>query len=252
MALETSSFTALNAQALELSLHDREIAALVDSGAQRSLITKAAVDRLGLKIKASESATLQGFDNKSPTSKVYKVAQIVMGKIGKRPIIMDALVINSLNDIHMSGACQFAKKVVKKVPIADNRLANQKSDNFTVDLLVAGDFRNKVVSMRRPPIQLYGMWLPSSVFGDYFLSGPIPGPAGVIRPEQKATNIITIGNVYNNMLQSFSDNKLLKLSKTVSYGKGSAFIKNELPNTEEVSKNVSYRKGSTFHNNLAE
>ena len=141
------------------------------------------MDRLGLKIKASQSATLQVFDNKSPKNKVYKVAQIVMGKIGKRPIIMDALVINSLNDIHMSGATQFAKKVVKKVPIADNRLANQKSDNFTVDLLVAGDFRNKVVSMRRPPIQLYGMWLPASVFDDYLLSGPIPGPAGVIRPE---------------------------------------------------------------------
>merc|ERR1712215_180498 len=54
------------------------------------------------------------------------------------------------------------------------------------------------------------------------------------------------------MLQSFSDNKLLKLSKTVSYGKGLSFIKIELPNKEEVSKNVSYRKGSTFHNNLAE
>ena len=38
----------------------------------------------------------------------------------------------------------------------------------------------------------------------------------------------------------------------MSYGKGLAFIKNELPNAEEVSKNVSYRKGSTFHNNLAE
>ena len=101
VALETGTFTAMNAQALELPLQDREITALVDSGAQRSLITKAAVDGLGLKIKASESATLQGFDDKSPKSKFYKVVQIVMGKIGKRPIIMDASVINSLNDIHM-------------------------------------------------------------------------------------------------------------------------------------------------------
>ena len=84
----------------------------------------------------------------------------------------------------MSGACQFAKKVVKKDPIVDDRLANKKSDRFSIDLLVEGDFRNDVVSMRRPPIQLYGMWLPASIYGDNFLSGPIPGPTGVIGPDK--------------------------------------------------------------------
>ena len=79
VALEIGSFTAMNEQALELPLHKRNIAALVNSGAQISAVTKEVVERLGLVIKNTEPATLQGFNNQSPKNKNDKVAEIVMG-----------------------------------------------------------------------------------------------------------------------------------------------------------------------------
>ena len=63
VALETGSFIALNEEAVKLPIHDRAVAALLDSESPRSLITKDAVDRCGFTIKAIEPATLQGLDN---------------------------------------------------------------------------------------------------------------------------------------------------------------------------------------------
>ena len=111
VALETGSFIALNEEAVKLPIHDRAVAALLDSGAQRSLITKDAVDRCGFTIKAIEPATLQGFDNDTPKNKNYKVAEVIMGKVGKKPVVLDALVINKINSIQMTGICALAKKV---------------------------------------------------------------------------------------------------------------------------------------------
>ena len=87
VALEIGSFTAMNEQALELPLHERNIAALVDSGAQRSVVTKEVVERLGLVIKNTEPATLQGFDNQSPKNRNYKVAEILMDKAVKKSLL---------------------------------------------------------------------------------------------------------------------------------------------------------------------
>ena len=47
VALETGSFIALNEEAVKLPIHERAVAALLDPGAQRSLITKDAVERCG-------------------------------------------------------------------------------------------------------------------------------------------------------------------------------------------------------------
>ena len=125
-------------------------------------------------IKAIEPATLQGFDNDTPKNKNYRVAEVVMGKVGKKPVVLDALVMNEINSIQMIGICDFAKKVARTVPLADFRFVNQKSDRVDIDLLVAAEFRHRLIPMRHPLIQLYGMWLQPTVYGDYILSGPIP------------------------------------------------------------------------------
>ena len=117
------------------------------------------------------------------------------------------------------------------MPIADPRLANQKSDRISIDLLVAGDYRNRIISMTRPPIRLYGMWLPATIYGDYFLSGPIPGPGGVIEPDRKSTNVITIGNIDYSTIQSISDKEPL------NYGKGQA-LHNELADRQDVDRST--------------
>merc|ERR1711888_385748 len=135
------------------------------------------MDRCGFNIKAFEPATLQGFDNDTPKNKNYKVAEVIMGKVGKKPVVLDALVINRINSIQMTGIYAFAKKVARTVPLADFRFDNQKSDRVEVDLLIAADYRHRIMSMTHPLMQFNGMWFQPIIFGDYILSGPIPGPA---------------------------------------------------------------------------
>ena len=104
-----------------------------------------------------------------------------------------------INSIQMTGRCAFAKKVARTVPLADFRFVNQKSDRVEVDLLVAADYRHRIMSMTRPLMQFNGMWLQPTIFGDYILSGPIPGPTGIIGPSKKSANIISIVNINNNL-----------------------------------------------------
>ena len=75
------------------------------------------------------------------------MAEVIMGKVGKKPVVLDALVINRINSIQMTGICAFAKKVARTVPLADFRFVNQKSDRVDIDLLVAADFRHRLMSM---------------------------------------------------------------------------------------------------------
>ena len=120
------------------------------------------------------------------------MAEVIKGKVGKKPVVMDALVINRINSSQMTSICAFAKNVARTVPLADFRFVNQKSDRVDVDLLVAADFRHRIMSMTRPLMHFKGMWLQPTIFGDYILSGPIPGPSAIIGPSNKSTNIISI------------------------------------------------------------
>ena len=95
----------------------------------------------------------------------------------------------------MTGACAFGKKISKYVTLADPRLLRQNTDWFPIDLLIANDFRSKVISMRIPPRQLLGMWAPATIFGHFLLSGTIPGKKSIM--DNRSTNITTILNVNN-------------------------------------------------------
>merc|ERR1711888_287505 len=109
------------------------------------------MDRCGFNIKAFEPATLQGFNNDTLKNKNYKVAEVIMGKVGKTPVVLDALVINKINSIQMTGICAFAKKVARTVPLADFRFVNQKS------------FRYRIMSMTHPLLQFNEMWLQPTI-----------------------------------------------------------------------------------------
>ena len=158
--METAVFSAHNPESAKLEPHERNIAVLLDTAAQRSLISRETVDRLGLRITSIEPALLQGFEQVKPKTLNYQVAEVVIGKPGHKPVKLDALVINKLNSIHMSGACAFAQKLsAKNVPLADFRFLTRKSDIIQADLLIGNDYRNLVVNPKRPHIQvLCGMW----------------------------------------------------------------------------------------------
>ena len=61
VALVTTIFTAHNQEAKLIPTVDRNVAILCDSGAQRSLITRECIDRLGLQVVRTERACLQGY-----------------------------------------------------------------------------------------------------------------------------------------------------------------------------------------------
>ena len=197
VALETAVFSSQNPECLYLPLHERNINVLTDTAAQRSLISKDIVDKLKLKVIRHEPASLQGFNNNTPKKVMYKVVEIVMGKAGQKPIKLDALVVKSLNSIHMTGACEVAKRLDRKgLPLADFRFL-QNSDIIAIDLLIGNDYRNDVVSPKFLPRQEFGMALPRTIYGDYILSGRLPGPNAIITLDTKSINIITLYNVNN-------------------------------------------------------
>ena len=86
VALETAVFLAQNPESLSLKPHERNRGVLVDTGAQRSLISRETVDRLGLRMTSIEPALLQGFEQAEPKNLNYQVAEIIMGKPGHKPI----------------------------------------------------------------------------------------------------------------------------------------------------------------------
>ena len=194
-ALETALLLAQNEDAKHLPPHDRHIAIMTDTCSQRSVIAKNMVDKYKFPIIGVESVALQGFNERHPKCRNYKVVRVVLGKDGKRPIILDALIVNDVNSIHMVGAAAFAKKVAERHNLADFRYLSTKSDLVSVDLLVGAEHRWKIVSPLKRPIQVRGMWCPRTVFGDLMLTGSIPGASGVIPVSQAATNLVTLLNV---------------------------------------------------------
>ena len=75
VAFSTAVFTAHNPKALEMLRNQRNISVMVDDGAQRSLITRAAVERLGLEIIGKERACIKGFNSRRPTNGVLTSQQ---------------------------------------------------------------------------------------------------------------------------------------------------------------------------------
>ena len=191
-ALETCVLTATNRQSKHRPIHERQVAFLLDSGAQRSVITSDMVETMQFPIIGKERIALQGFNEKSPRSLEYKVVQVTVGKGSKHSITFDALVIKNINEFVLTGAAAFAKKIARVATLADPRFLNTKSDEIHVDVLLANDHRWKVLCPRSLPKQLYGMFLPKTVFGDLVLSGKIPGSD---ISSVAGTNVVTLFNI---------------------------------------------------------
>ena len=205
VALPTAVFTAHNPGTLTLSLENRNVAVLADSGAQRTLISRAAADRLKLDIVGQERACLQGFGHKSGSNSLFDVVRIKLGRVHEtQPVIFDAFIVPNLNPLHMSGAAKFAKKIAAKgLNLADWRLAASKSDVVSFDLLLGSDHYYKIVNPFRLPRQFHGMWLPYTVYGHHMLLGKIPGSASDKRSQ--TVNYVNIQHVSNrNVPESHS------------------------------------------------
>ena len=191
VALETATFTAFNNSCSKMPIHERGVSALLDTGAQCSMITAETVNRLGLEIIGREAATLQGFGNLKPLNKIYDIAKVILGKVDSKTIQVKAIVVKNLSPIPMIGACAIGKRLAKYTKLADYRLLNGKTDTFPVDILIGNDYRGKFVSRSIKPKQILGMWLESTVFGDTILSGPLTGSEGLLDINQSA-NVITV------------------------------------------------------------
>ena len=192
VALPTAVMVAHNPHALKLAPEKRNVALMMDSGGQRTLVTREAVDRLGFEVIGQENACLQGFGAKHGTNNKFDVVSIMLGRRTERyPVCIDAFVVPKLNQLHMAGASKFARKLNSKgFSLADWRLVNSKSDIISFDILVGSDFFYKLVNPARSPILAYGMWLPYTVYGDVLLWGKIPGSA-----ESKSTQAINYVNI---------------------------------------------------------
>ena len=190
VALETAVFTALNANAFTLPQVERNVAVLCDNGAQRSLVTADTARKLGLKVLRKERACLQGFGQRTSTNSLYEVVEVQIGQpFDKNPIVLDAMVVKSLNKIYMAGICQYAKKLhAIGIDLADWRFLRTKNDLVTTDLLVGMDHYRKVVSPHTPPKLVMGLWLNCTTKGKALISGKIPG-SGAANSSQSVNSI---------------------------------------------------------------
>ena len=73
VALPTAIYTANNPNALKLPLHQRNVAILADSAAQRTLVAKDTAEKLGHNIIGTESACLIGYGTKRPQNNSFNV-----------------------------------------------------------------------------------------------------------------------------------------------------------------------------------
>ena len=64
------------------------------------------------------------------------------------------------------------------------------------------------------------MFLPCSIYGDYFLSGKIPGPNAIITPNETSTNVVTLMNINNcTNLPMLEDNKCVNNKNLLAVSK---------------------------------
>ena len=195
VALPTAIMIAHNLNALKLPIEQRNVALMLDSGGQRTLVTREAADRLGLEIVGRENACLQGYGAKHGSNSKFDVVNIKLGRVTENyPICLDAFVVPSLNKLHMAGASKFSKKLESKgIRLADWRLTESKSDIISFDVLVGSDFFYKLVSPVKLPKQVYGMWLPHTIHGLSLLCRKIPGSA--VDKSNKTVNYVNIQHI---------------------------------------------------------
>ena len=64
------------------------------------------------------------------------------------------------------------------------------------------------------------MWMPCPTYGDYFLSGKIPGPNAIITPNETSTNVVTLMNINNcTNLPMLEDNKCVNNKNLLAVSK---------------------------------
>ena len=185
-ALPTGIYSVINSKAPNLTQDQRSVSALLDTAAQRTLITRDSVLRLGLETIRSEQACLMGYGERKSVNTSFDVVKISLGsKHADNKVEFDAYVVDKLNKLHMFGVAQFAKKFANKgVRLADTRLANLNSDSVSLDLLVGADHFYKVVSPYKLPIERSGMRLIPDRFGNFLLCGKIPGSCEYKKAQQ--------------------------------------------------------------------
>ena len=138
----------------------------VDTGAQRTLISRATANRLKLDIVGQECAYLQGFGHKVGSNSLFDAVRAKGGSVHEtQSVIFDAFIVPKLNPLHMSGAAKFAKKLAAKgINLADWHLAASKSNVISFDLLIRSDHYYKNVNPFILPRQFHGMWLLYTVY----------------------------------------------------------------------------------------
>ena len=199
VALQTAVFVCNSKSCLNIPIVRRNVSILADDGAQRTLISRECADRLNLPVLRTERASLLGYGQRSVVNEAYDIIEVKIGlPFDKHPVIMECMVVKKLNNIFMSGAATFAKKLVKAGwQVADWRFLNTKTDLVTTDILVGGDYYRKIVSPTRLPRLVKGMWVNFTQHGKVLLSGNIPG--SVSRPSM-SNNIITVLNTSHRIL----------------------------------------------------
>ena len=95
---------------------------MVDSGAQRSVVSSKLVEKIQFHVICVEKLALQGFNEWCPGSHIYKVVQIIMGNEGRRPILLEALIVKDIKEFVISGTAKFVKWVFKVASLVGYRL----------------------------------------------------------------------------------------------------------------------------------
>ena len=92
---------------MHLSPDKRVVGVLMDNAAQRSLVTKDLVKRLGIKILSKVRVNLLSYGSKVPENDLFGIVSITLGRNTIKPASLQALVVNSINPICMAGASAF-------------------------------------------------------------------------------------------------------------------------------------------------
>ena len=188
IALATATVTAESDADIDIS--EKTVACLLDSGAQRTCITRATVQKLNLKRIKIENTSLIGFGTRKGQNKPYDIVKVELSKTGFRgKIVVNALVVENLNPINMTEISSCAKKIhAKGIKLADARLTNSKSDTLNINMIIGNDYYYKLINHKIPTRRLNNIFIVESYFGAC-LAGPIPGST---RTPIDAVNNITL------------------------------------------------------------
>ena len=115
----------------------------------------------------NERINLPSYGSKEPENDCFDIVKISLGRNNKhKPINIEALLVESINDIIMAGVSNFAIKLSNKgFKLADDRLTSICDDSVKVVTLIGADFYVKFVSPYLAKKQLYGMWVDFITWG---------------------------------------------------------------------------------------